>query len=129
MFILSTKAYDFGKRLVQIYLPAISALYFGLASIWGLPEPGKVTGTIACIQVFLGVCLGISTKTYQAMGGGTVGTINVIEDPDRGTKTFELDLSAQPEAIENSSSVTFDIAKTKLISKSTAKKRQPPATK
>lgn len=108
MFILSDKLYNGAKRFVQIILPAISALYFGLATIWGLPDPEKVVGTIACVQLFLGICLGISNKTYAALGGENVGSLVITEDED-GKKTYSLDLSAVPDSIDEKTEVTFKV--------------------
>lgn len=112
MFVMSGKVYDFLKKAVQIYLPAISTLYFALASIWGLPNPDKVSGTIAALCVFVGVCINISTKTYSALGGGTVGDIVVTTHPDSedGTgKTFALSFDDDPLDMVDKSHVTFNI--------------------
>ena len=49
----------------MILLPAIGALYFTLASIWGLPYAEQIVGTITGIDTFLGVILGISTSKYN----------------------------------------------------------------
>ena len=64
-FILTNKAYDVLRSLVQIWLPAFSALYAALGVIWGLPYTQQVVGTVAAITVFLGTCLGISRKNYN----------------------------------------------------------------
>ena len=36
---LSNKVYDILKYAAQYVLPAVAALYFGLAKIWSLPYP------------------------------------------------------------------------------------------
>ncbi|MBQ2396430.1 MAG: phage holin [Bacteroidales bacterium] len=46
-------------------LPAIGTLYFALAGIWGFPYGEEVVGTIAAVDTFLGVILGISTAQYN----------------------------------------------------------------
>lgn len=61
---LSNKAYDALKYIAQIVLPAIGALYFGLAKIWHLPYATEIVGTIACVDTFLGAILQISTNNY-----------------------------------------------------------------
>lgn len=65
---LSNKAYDVLKWITIIVLPAISALYFGLAQIWGFPYAEQVVGTIAVICTFLGAILGISSANYKREG-------------------------------------------------------------
>lgn len=62
---MSNKVYDILKHIAQIYLPAIGALYFALANIWGLPYAEQIVGTITAVDAFLGVILGISTMKYN----------------------------------------------------------------
>ena len=62
---LSNKTYDILKYIAQIVLPALGALYFGLAKIWGLPYGTEITGTLALVDTFLGTLLGLSTKSYN----------------------------------------------------------------
>lgn len=70
IFSMSNKTYDCLKWVALILLPAIASLYFGLAGIWGFPYGEEVVGTIAVIDTFLGVILGISSANYN---GGVVG--------------------------------------------------------
>ena len=63
---MSNKVYDVLKWIAQILLPALGTLYFGLASIWGFPLGEEIVGTIAAVDTFLGVLLGISTRMYKA---------------------------------------------------------------
>lgn len=65
MILFSNKTYDILKWIAQILLPALGALYFGLAQIWGLPYGEQIVGTITVIDTFLGVILGISTSNYN----------------------------------------------------------------
>lgn len=62
---LSNKTYDVLKYIAQYVLPALGALYFGLAKIWGLPYGTEIVGTIALVDTFLGTLLGLSTKNYN----------------------------------------------------------------
>lgn len=62
---LNNKVYDILKWIVMIVLPAISALYVGLGSIWGWLYIEQVAGSISCVTVFLGALLGISTAQYN----------------------------------------------------------------
>lgn len=62
---LSNKAYDTLKFIAMIALPAVGALYFALAGIWGLPYGEEIVGTITAIDAFLGALLGLSTAQYN----------------------------------------------------------------
>lgn len=64
-FILDDHVYDILKWVAQILLPALGALYFGIASIWGLPYGEQIVGTITVIDTFLGAILQISTNNYN----------------------------------------------------------------
>lgn len=64
-FMLDNKTYDLLKWIAIIVLPALGALYFGLAKIWGFPYGEEVVGTITVIDTFLGTLLGISTNNYN----------------------------------------------------------------
>lgn len=66
---MSNKTYDVLKFIAQIVLPAIGALYFGLASIWGFPYSEQIVGTITVVDTFLGTILGISTASYKKKVG------------------------------------------------------------
>ncbi len=61
---MKSTTYDKLKWIAQIFLPALGALYFALAKIWGLPYGVEVVGTISAIDVFLGALLGISSAAY-----------------------------------------------------------------
>ena len=63
--ILPDKTYDVLKWVALILLPAMGALYFGLAGIWNFPYGEQVVGTITVIDTFLGAILGISTVQYN----------------------------------------------------------------
>lgn len=81
--IKSNKLYDRLKFLAQIGLPALGALYFALAGIWGLPGAEQVLGTVLAIDTFLGVILGLSSAKYQADPDGHIapdGTVSFKED-------------------------------------------------
>ena len=62
---MSNKAYDICKYICQYVLPALGTLYFALAQIWSLPYAEQIVGTIAAIDTFLGVILGISSASYH----------------------------------------------------------------
>lgn len=62
---LDNKTYDFLKWIALILIPAVGALYFGLARIWGFPYGEEIVGTLTLIDTFLGTLLGISTAKYN----------------------------------------------------------------
>ena len=62
---LNSKVYDVLKYLTIIVLPAIGALYTGLAQIWDLPYSAQIPATITVICTFLGAILCISTAQYN----------------------------------------------------------------
>lgn len=59
--VLNPDVYDALKWVVRYFLPGLGAFYFAIATIWGLPYGEQIMGTIAAIDVFLGVLLGLST--------------------------------------------------------------------
>ena len=62
---LNDKVYDVLKWIALILIPAVGALYFGLARIWGFPYGEEIVGTLTLIDTFLGALLGISTAKYN----------------------------------------------------------------
>jgi hypothetical protein len=80
--------YDIMKKIAQLYLPAVGTLYFALAQIWGLPAGEEVVGTIIAVDTFLGLCLGISTKTYNETDARFDGHM-VVEEHD-GESTMRM---------------------------------------
>ena len=62
---ISNKVYDVFKWIAQYVLPAAGTLYFALAGIWNFPYGEEIVGTIAAIDTFLGVILGIASATYN----------------------------------------------------------------
>ena len=63
---MSNKMYDVLKYIALIFLPALGALYFALAKIWGFPYATEIVGTISAVDAFLGALLQISTNKYNA---------------------------------------------------------------
>ena len=61
---MTNKIYDVLKYIAQIVLPALGALYFALAKIWGFPYGTEIVGTISAVDAFLGALLKISTDQY-----------------------------------------------------------------
>lgn len=62
---MSNKLYDILKWIAQLLLPALGALYFALAQIWGFPYGEEIVGTLTAVDAFLGAILKISTVKYN----------------------------------------------------------------
>ena len=59
------KVYDILCYISRYVLPGLGTLYFALSQIWGLPYGEQIVGTIAALNAFLGILLGISTYQYN----------------------------------------------------------------
>lgn len=105
---LSDKTYELGKKLVQVVLPAISSAYFGLSSIWGLPSPEKVVGSLAVVTTFLGVMLGISSRNYDASGAAHDGVMNVSQEED-GKLLYSLELNDDVTDLASKDHISFKV--------------------
>lgn len=78
MLVFDNASYDKLKWVAQIFLPALATLYFSLSKIWGLPYGEEITGSIACLDTFIGICLGISSDNYyknNKNGGSSIDDI------------------------------------------------------
>ena len=62
---LSNSLYDVLRYIALVALPALGALYFALAKIWGFPYGTEIVGTISAVDAFLGALLQISTNNYN----------------------------------------------------------------
>ena len=63
--LMSDKAYDIMKWIVQYILPGLGVLYAIIAGVTGLPYAEVVLAIVMAIDWFLGIILGISTKQYN----------------------------------------------------------------
>lgn len=102
---LTDGVYSAGKKLVQVVIPAASTAYFALGNIWGLPAVDKVTGSLAVVAVFIGACLGLSSKNFDASGAAFDGNMVGHLDPESGKTTYTMEfhgdldnMLAQPQA-------------------------------
>lgn len=104
--ILSNKVYDVLKPVTTIVLPGISTLYFTLAAIWDLPNAEQVVGTIAALNVFLGLFVGLGSKTYNAGDGDIIPTTT-----DDGRLVYSLAFNGDPADIAGKDRVIFRVQK------------------
>lgn len=99
--------YDKLKFFALVILPALGALYFGLAQIWGLPKAEEVVGTVTVVDTFLGVVLKLSTRAYNKSDARYDGTLDVTETEDG--KEFMLNLNSDPYDLPGKHSVEFKV--------------------
>lgn len=108
-FVLPEKWYNLAKWFVTIVLPAFSTLYFTLGSVFELPGVTQVVGTCAALATFLGVVLGLSTRSYNKSDARFGGVMDVSLD-DEGKKLFSLELNKDPDDLEKMKEVTFKVS-------------------
>lgn len=107
--VLSPPVYDKLKLTVQLILPGISSLYFGLAQIWGLPNAEKIVGTLALLTVFLGSIVAISAKRYMKSDARFDGEIHQQVDGG-GLVAASMELNGDPETmLANKDELRFKI--------------------
>lgn len=106
---LSDNWYRVLKRLVQVVIPAVSSLYFGLGNIWGFPAIEEVVGSLAVVATFIGVCLGLSSSQYDASGAAYDGKM-VVNTNENGGQLYSLELNGDPHDIAQKNSVNFKVA-------------------
>lgn len=88
------------KKLVQLYIPTTSSIYFGASLIWGLPYTVQIIGTLAVIAALLGMRLNNEPKHYDGQ---------LVVERSEGGKLFSLQLNGDPEELEEQDSVSFKI--------------------
>lgn len=62
---LSNRAYDIGKYVTTIALPAVATFYGVVGGLWGFPKILEVVGTITATDTLLGSLLVLSTAVYN----------------------------------------------------------------
>lgn len=105
--LLGDNAYNRLKQSTTVIIPAVGALYFALAQIWHLPKGEEVVGTLATLNTFLGVVLGVSTRSYNKSDTKYAGVIEVEETDEAKVLSFELNDRAEP--LEKQPEVTFKV--------------------
>lgn len=86
---ITNKVYDIIKWIVIIVIPAIITLYSTLGGIWNFPLVNQITGTLAAIDVFLGVVLKISSVSYNKELDGTL-YVDTVTDDETDKYLFEV---------------------------------------
>lgn len=62
---ISDELYDLLRAIADLLLPALGALYFGLAGIWGFPYGEEIVGSITLVVAFLDIVLRILKGKYD----------------------------------------------------------------
>ena len=65
--------YNYCVWLVRHGMPAFGTLYYMLSKTWGINHTAEVLGTLAALETFLGVCLGISSTNYKEANTNDTG--------------------------------------------------------
>jgi hypothetical protein len=108
--LLSDKAYNWLKTIVQLLLPASATLYLGLSGIWNLPHAQQIVGTITAIATFLGVLLRTSTKAYFKSDAAYDGQMVVFDsEKEDGTKLYSLELNGDPADLQAKKAISFKV--------------------
>lgn len=111
--IFNNVMYDHVKWVAQYGLPGVGSLYFGLAQIWGLPYAVEIVGTISLLDVFLGILLGISSRTYnnsvKMPGEAKYDGILVVDKSDPKKDVFSLVVSSPVDEISTAESITLKV--------------------
>lgn len=107
--IMTDGTYDLSKKLVQIWLPAIGSLYFGLGNIWGFPEIENVLGSITVITVFLGTVLNVSHNRYKESDDAVDGNVLVHKNEDRTVATLEFHKDDAQTVLTNNQVIKFRV--------------------
>lgn len=107
---VSSKTYNRLKPVAQVYLPGLAALYSSLAAIWGFPNPEGIVGTIAAINVFLGLTLGLSSKNYheQDLAENADGAF-IINHTDPEAETIGTQFNVDPLKLGNKKELRMQV--------------------
>jgi len=106
--LLSDATYDNLKAFNTKVIPAVGALYFALAQVWGFPKGEEVVGTLAIVATFLAVLLGWANSRYDKSGAGIDGTVDVTHG-EEGQKTVLLKIETDPDQMLNQKTVNLKV--------------------
>ena len=111
---LSNKWYNILKPVATTLLPAIAALYLTLAPVWDLPGGEKVSATVAAINTFLGILLGVSSKQYGKVqadmeASSSDGELYVVQDPEDGAADIRLGVKGSVEDLVSKDKVQLQV--------------------
>ena len=92
IFNWSNRTYDAIRWVVQIVMPAFLVLLTTVGAIWQWGNVDAIVQTLLAVNLFLGVCLKISSNNYTPPLPPTDGALHVnVSDPNKDTYTFEME--------------------------------------
>lgn len=106
---LSDRIYTPLKYVAQIVLPASATLYLALAMVWGFPNAEQIVGTITAVNTFMGVVLGLSTRSFNKDETKYDGVLKVEESDNK--KIFSLVAHGNPENLDKKDEAIFKVIK------------------
>lgn len=107
---MKNATYDTAKWVALVALPALGALYFGLAEIWHLPKANEVVGTITVVDTFLGILLGVATKKYNSSDAKFDGALHVDDQDNR--LIHQLEITTPPEDLGKKDAIILKVVPT-----------------
>jgi hypothetical protein len=107
--VLTNTVYDKLKWVALVGLPALGALYFTVAQIWGLPKPEEVLGTVVAVDTAMGLVLGLAKKNYDNSDAKYDGTLNVMSHDTRLIQ--QLDIQTPPEEMGDKNEIVLKVQK------------------
>ena len=66
MPVIPDKIYNVLKWILMIVVPAFELFLTTIFTLYHIPNLDIVIGTISAVAVFVGTCIGISTKVYYS---------------------------------------------------------------
>jgi hypothetical protein len=109
--LMSDALYEKLRFLAVILLPALGALYFGVAQIWGLPKAEEVVGTLVVVDTFLGALLGFARQKYENSDVGYDGHIYLSEGETPDSKTAGLNVTTPASELEGKRTARLKVHK------------------
>ena len=104
---IKNSTYDKFKKSATVIVPAIATLYYALALIWGLPKAEEVVASLAAVNTFQGVVLGVLSKKY--VEEGLDGDLIVSETADPNSGVMSLAPNKHPMDFLDAKTVTFRV--------------------
>lgn len=126
---LSNKAYDVLKWIALVLLPALAALYIGLASLWHLPNPEGVAGTVSLVDTFLGIVLHLNSNSYaktQAEEDEENSDGDILHGQVDGEHTLTLGVKGSVEALVSKDKVSLNIVHLPSVDKTSSQPKPMP---
>lgn len=105
--VVSNRMYDALKYLAQFILPAIQAFFLTTSKIWEFDVEGKVTATIAAINVLVGVFVTVVGKIYNNSDQKFDGEMQVT--PPESDIPFRLVFNSELEDMDKKREVVLKV--------------------